>query len=148
MKNVAANLFTVSSNFPSVRRGGRRAAAASRAEKSAKTSLPAESEFSTNDKAELSAPVETPQANRQKRRDAKATPPTHTAQKAKEMASREVGLQKGEVDPVVDLVSGSGDSKAGLAPLDRDSLAAATQQWLHVVVISSAASSPYGDVPS
>ena len=43
------------------------------------------------------------------------------------MAGREAGLQQGEVDPVVDLVSGSGDPKNGLAPLDLDSLAGASK---------------------
>ena len=139
MKNVAASLFTVSSNFPPVRRGGRRAAAASQAEKSAKASLPVETEILANDEAGLSAPAETPQANKPKRHDAKATPPTVTAQKAKEMAGREAGLQQGEVDPVVDLVSGSGDPKTGLAPLDLDSLAGGDSIISHIVIPRSAA---------
>ena len=122
MKHTTPDPLYVSSNFGPRRRGGRSAAAASRAKKSAITSAQSKTEFLANDGDELSSPSTGSPANKPKRRDAKSTPPSHNATKAKELAGRKVGLSKGEADPVADLVSGSGASKPQ-APLDRASLA-------------------------
>ena len=103
MKHTIPDSLYVSSNFGPRRRGGRSAAAASRAKKSAITSAQSKDEFLANDGEELSSQSTGSPANKPKRRDAKSTPPSHNATKAKELAGRKVGLSKGEADPVADL---------------------------------------------
>jgi hypothetical protein len=77
MKHTTPDPLYVSSNFGPRRRGGRSAAAASRAKKSAITSAQSKNEFlANNDGDELSSPSTGSPANKPKRRDAKSTPPS------------------------------------------------------------------------
>ena len=125
MPKPASDLYKVSNN-PRAPRGGKvLAGAASRVKKAAKTvSL---GKKGRPDATEVpSSPSKDTQPRIFKRRDLKATPPSHAATKAKESAGRDDSAPKPAADPVAGLNSGAGALGGGEGPpkpVDLDSSA-------------------------
>ena len=106
MINPPASLYKVSSNPSRSTRGAARAAVTSLAKKASRTVSGRKKGASANVEANPSSPSREPNLSDPKRRDTKATPPSHTQTKAKERASR-VFVPEPASDPVAGLNSGA-----------------------------------------
>lgn len=127
MKHGTSNLYQVSNNFPSTRSGSKRAVAAKKVEKLAKTISAGNDASEANDEAEKpQSGVGTP-TQKTKRRDMKATPVSHASTKASEMANLNDAAGKTEDDPIAGATTGAGGSSTNPVPLDREELASSSK---------------------
>ena len=107
--------YKVSNNRSGSRGGTALAVAASRVKKVAKTLGKKQRPENTDAEIISSSPSKDRQVQNPKRRDLKATPPSHAVTKAKESAGRETA-PKPAVDPVAGLNSGAGALGEGDGP--------------------------------
>ena len=115
MPKSVSDTYKVSNNRSGSRGGTARAAAASLVKKAAKTLGKKQPTENTGTKTNPPSPSKDLQLQSSKRRDLKATPPTHAHTKAKEWAGRDA-VPKPADDPVAGLNSGTGALGEGDGP--------------------------------
>ena len=121
MPNSPSSLYKVSNNPGRPSRGAARAVVTSLAKRATRSVSGRKKGVPTIVETNPSSPSREPNLSDPKRRDMKATPPSHTHTKAKERASREV-VPEEAADPVAGLNSGAGALSTDEAPLNRAGL--------------------------
>ena len=121
MPNPPASQYKVSNNPGRPSRGAARAVVTSLAKRATRSVSGRKKGAPTIVETNPSSPSREPNLSDPKRRDMKATPPSHTHTKAKERASR-VAVPEEAVDPVAGLNSGAGALSTDEAPLNRAGL--------------------------